>query len=75
MSRPTDLLGRIARARAALMVRGVDRLCLRMGLATAREFAEESQIADIEDWMQAVMNMQIIVSSSVEGFLVAPRQD
>ncbi len=65
-----DLLGQIADARARMMMRGAGALRLDMGPDTARAFAAESAIADIEDYSRAVMNMPIRIRADMEGWAV-----
>lgn len=68
----SDLLGQIADARAAMQMRGYEPLVLEMGPRTARRFAEESRISDLEDWGAAVWNMKIRVAPAIEGWAVRP---
>lgn len=75
MSRQRDLLGQIADARAQMMMRGHTRLRLDMGPVTARRFAVESEIADIEDWCAAALNLSIRVTTNMEGFAIVARTD
>lgn len=72
MSHPRDLLGQISRARADMMLRGYAPLVLEMGPATARVFRVEAEIADIEDWLAAVMDMPLRIRSDMEGFAIRP---
>lgn len=70
MSGPTDLLRRIADARAQMLMRGHQALRLEIGATTARQFAEESQITDPADWVEAIWRLPIRVRSDMEGFAV-----
>jgi|GEM_PF-6260551 hypothetical protein len=73
--RSTDLLGRIADARAAMMMRGDDPLVLEMGPRTAKEFAADSALSSIEDYWAAGGNIRIIVTSAMEGFAIRRAAD
>lgn len=65
-----DLLGQIADARAAMLMRGYKSLMLEMGPRTAARFAGETQLTDIEDWSRAVWGMRIRVTGKIEGWCV-----
>ena len=69
-----DLLGQIADARAQMMMRGYDPLTLEMGQATAREFARQSQIVNIDEGNE-VLTMPITIRLDMEGWAVRPATD
>lgn len=65
-----DLLRQISDARAQMMMRGFEPLMLEMGPQTAKAFATESRIADINDYFLVVANMAISIRSDMEGWAV-----
>lgn len=69
MSR-TDLLGRIARARAQMMLRGHRRLKLELGMETAIELGPDLQAA--LDWPEIRAWERIV---DMEGFTLRPAAD
>lgn len=69
-----DILGEIADARAQMMMRGHERLVLEIGPRTADRFRAESDIADLEDWSDAILGLTIVVRSDMEGFAVRAKE-
>lgn len=67
---PHDLLGRIAKARADMMMRGYQPLQLEIGRKTLQELMAEGAVDEVGDM---ILTMLIHVRSDMEGFAVRPR--
>lgn len=65
MSPPRDLLGKIAQARASLMMRGIDRMVLHIGAGEYMALGHD--VAAVEDWPEVV---EIKVSTTASGWIV-----
>lgn len=76
MSRHGDLLGRIAQARAQMLMRGFDPLALEIGRSTVRELVP--WMAGQDDLPsgapEEILGMGFTIRDDMEGFSVRPAE-